>query len=162
MAKKKGDPKKNKRTTKKAAKKPPRIKAWQELVARLSASQYVQKITILAKLKALGYDVTEGSVSYVMTAARKQGRLCVYTGPKTGYAATPSGNEALVDIRKRRRISRAWLKNVTAVIRYVKANQGKLIQGMASEDVAELRKEIKYNEEALKSISRIHQTNGLQ
>jgi len=151
-----------KKSGKSGGKKQPRTAAWQELVNILKASNYVQKVAIIAKLKALGYDVTDNSVSYVMTAARRQGRLCVYTGPKNGYTATPSGIEALVDIRKRRRISRAWLKNVGAVIRYVKGNIAKLTQGMTPADAAELRKEIKYNEEALKSITRLHQTNGLQ
>jgi ATP-dependent Zn protease len=150
-----------KKAAKPQTKKKPRIAAWQELVNLLKASRYVQKVTILAKLKALGYDLNENSVSYVMTAARKQGKLCVYTGPKQGYTSTPSGIEALVDIRKRRRISRAWLKNVGAVIRYVKGNIAKLTQGMTPADTAELRKEIKYNEEALKGIERLHQTNGL-
>jgi DNA-binding PadR family transcriptional regulator len=121
----------------------------------------VQKVQILAQLNALGYRLDPGSLSYVMTAARKRGKLCVYTGPKTGYTATPDGHEALVDIRKRRRVSIAWLRNVRAVITYVKANIGRLVNNMKPAEAGELRKEIKHNEAAVRQLDMLTKTNGL-
>jgi len=162
MAKKKDGSKKKKPSKRPVKKKSPRIAAWQELVAFLKTSKYVQKVQILAQLKSIGYDVTDDSVSYVMTAARKQGNLCVYTGPRTGYTATPSGNEALSDVRKRRRVSLAWLKNAIAEIRYVKANKAKLLPYMTATDAIELDKEIRYHAAAVKSAEGLRRTGGLQ
>jgi len=160
--KKKRDSKKEGSAKKTAAKKKPHMPAWQELVAMLAGSRYVQKVAILAKLKALGYDVNVDSVSYVMTAARKRGKLCVYTGPDTGYTATPDGDEALKDIRKRRRISAAWIRNVRAVVAYVKKNQARLIASMSADDIIELRKEMKYHAAMLTSIKSHCAANGLK
>lgn len=128
----------------------------------LAASRYVQKVTILAKLKALGYDVNENSVSYVMTAARKKGKLCVYTGPDTGYTAIPDGNEALSDIQKRRRIAAAWERNALAVVDYVKKHMASLAATMSAPDADRLRKEVRYHGEMLKSIENLRTKNGLK
>jgi hypothetical protein len=146
---------------KKKPSKPPRIPAWQELVNLLKSGSYFKKVAILAKLKALGYDVNENSVSYVMTSARKRGNLCVYAGSK-GYTSTPKGRESLVDIRKRRRISIAWLKNIDALIKYVEKNWGSLTAPMKMTDRNELRNEIKYNKSAVPALLRLASSNGLK
>ena len=159
MAKKNGGSKKPPKPSKQPKK--PRVAAWQELVNLLKTSQYVQKVQILSQLQALGYHINADSLSYVMTAARKRGKLCVYTGPKNGYTATPDGHEALVDIRKRRRVSFAWLKNVGPVITYVQANIGKLTNGMKPAEAAELRKEIKHNRAAVQQLRMLTKANGL-
>lgn len=149
-----------KKDGKQQAKQPQRIPAWQELVNLLKSGSYVLKVNILAQLKALGYDITENSVSYVMTAARKRGYLCVYTG-KSGYTAAPTGVETLGDIRKRRRIANAWLKNIDALIKYAEKNFSSLVQGLKPELASDLRKEIKYNKAAVKQLHQLAATSGL-
>jgi len=145
-----------------AAPQQPRGPAWKELVAMLAASNYVQKSAIVAKLNALGYNYDKDNVSYVMTSARRRGNLCVFTGKRTGYTATPDGLESLVDIRKRRRISRAWIRNATAVVKYVQANLPKLSANMTTTDLAELRKEVRYHGAVLKNIDALYKQIGVK
>lgn len=150
---------KTKKATEKSGKKLS-VPAYKELVALLKKSTYVKKVQIISQLKSAGYDIDEDSVSYVMTMARKQGYLCVYTG-KNGYTAKPTGVESLVDIRKRRRISFAWLSNITALVVYVRGNWARLTKGLSPDVVAELRNEIDYNGAALRELGKLSEKFGL-
>lgn len=153
--------------TKKQPKKQPkkqtttRISAWKELVSILATRRYIDKITIISKLKALGYEFDVDTVSYVMTAVRKNGQLCVYT-KDNGYTAIPDGRESLFDIRKRRRISAAWLRNARPLVEYVNDNMAVLTATMTQTDVSELKRELDYHSAVLKSLESIRTRNGLE
>lgn len=140
--------------------KPSRIPAWQELVNLLRTGTYFDKAFIVAKLKAAGYDVDKNNVSYVMTSVRKNGKICVCGD--NGYTATPNGHESLVDIRKRRRVSIAWLENIDALIKYVEQKWSNLIGGMDAAEKIELGREIKYNKAAISMLRQIARANGLK
>ena len=144
----------------KQPKKTPRVPAYKELVAILKKGSYYAKVYIIMQLKAAGYKVDENSVSYVMTSARQHGHLCVYA-PKQGYTASPNGKEALVDIRKRRRISDAWLRNVKALVVYVRKNWKSLAAQLDPEVISELKRELSYHSEAIVSNDKLKEKYNL-
>jgi hypothetical protein len=154
MAKRRGDGRRKKRPNS------PKIPAYKELVELMKSGSYYAKVYLIAKLKAAGYAVDETNISYVMTSARKHAHLCVYV-PKQGYTSSPNGLESLVDIRKRRRISAAWLRNVVALVAYVRKNWSSLTASMKSEDATALKKELSYHAAAVSSNDDLKKKYGL-
>jgi hypothetical protein len=123
------------------------------LVALLASGThtYYEKSYMVAHLKACGYDVSNASVSYVMTAARKRGNICVFVPAVYGYTSKPSGDAVLRDIRKRRRVSNSWIQNIKALVAYAKKNWYSVTGCMSAKDAAALKQEIKYYRTVSKS-----------
>jgi hypothetical protein len=60
------------------------------------------------------------------------------------YSSQPSGVEVLKDLRKRRKVSFAWIRNVQAVAAYATSNWGQVTKGLTSAQQTTLRAEIAY------------------
>lgn len=156
-APKKSAPKKS------APKKTPHLPTYVALMTLLKSNvcSYYEKSYIIAHLKSYGYDVSKTNVSYVMTAARRHGNICVFVPKLRSYTAMPIGSEALHDIRKRRRVSNAWIQNIKALVEYATKNWTFVTGSMATKDVYDLKQEIKYYRTVSKSNNDMRDRYGL-
>ena len=112
--------------------------------------------------KMLKQDGFEQRCGYVTTKARRLGAVVVL-GPDTGlYTSRPSGIDVLKDLRKRRKISFAYLYNVQVVAAYTVANWTKLVKRLDDDTAEELKGEVEYIQKMIPHLRRIFKKSGLE
>jgi len=133
-------------------------KAYQALARYLSNGKKWHRDMLADKLKTDGFPQ---KVGYVMTRARREGHVVVLGDEKGTYTSRPTGAQALKDLRKRRKTSYAWIRNVRAVAAYVTANWKKLSKALDDDDALELKTEVDYVQKMVPHMARLFIKQGL-
>jgi hypothetical protein len=132
--------------------------AYEALVRYLRNGKYWHRKDLATRLKSDGH---VQRVGYVMTKARRNGHVVVL-GPEPGtYTSQPTGAEVLKDLRKRRKVSYAWIRNVQAVAGYALSNWGRVTSKLDKDAKLLLRAEIDYLQSMVPDMETKFQKAGL-